>query len=143
MPKRPDFILKISVQNIEDFSPDAIVKSPRTFRPMDVQNACRNVALEASSGTPQRIVAMARYAAVDFFALAHATGLYNRQQKLWEALAKVTSVEVYQLRKGLFSSEKIPEYDFTFLDYRQRPVALMHFAAPAQTGSTFDYMKST
>lgn len=143
MPKRPDFILKISVRNIEDFSPDAVVKSPRTFRPVDVQNACLNVSIEASPGTPAPILALARYAAIDFFAQAHGTGLYNRQQKLWEALARVVSIEVYQLRKGIFSSEKIPEFDFSFMDYRQRVVALMHFASPANTGAPHDYLKST
>lgn len=110
---------------------------------MDVQNACRNVALEASPGTPAQILALAHYSAIDFFALAHSTGLYNRQQKLWEALAKVVSIEVYQHRAGLFSSEKIPEFDFKFLDYRNRVVALSHFASPSGSGKAHDYMKST
>lgn len=143
MPRRPDFTLRISLRNIEDFSPDGIVKSPRTFRPQDVQNACRNVALAAEKEVPPTVMALAHYVAIDFFALAHATGLYNRQIKLWEGLSKTQSIETQQMSKGLFSKEKLPEFDILFLDHKKRNIAAAHFAAPSESGGNFDYMKAT
>ena len=143
MPKRPDFILQISVRNIEDFSPEAIVKSPRTFRPIDVQNACKNLAFTVPAGTPPIAMSLAHYAAIDFFALAHSTGLYNRQIKLWEALAKTQTIEIYQAQKGLFSSEKLPEFDIALQDHKKRTTALATFAKSQNNGDKFDYLKST
>jgi hypothetical protein len=142
MPKRPDFILQISIRNIEDFSPAAIVKSPRTFRPMDVQNACKNIALVPTKDTPSIVTAFAHYIMLDFFAHAHATGLYNRQIKLWESLTRTISIEVEQATKGLFGQEKLPEYDFVLYDQKRRPIVFAHMAMPAASGDNFDYLKS-
>lgn len=141
MPRRPDFILPISIQNIEDFSPEAVVKSPRTFRPQDVQNACRNVAITPPKDTPAEVLAIAQFIGIDFTALAHSTGLYNRQIKLWEALAKTQKVEVHQMSKGLFTKSKLPEFDFSFIDHKNRCIALARYAAAEQSGSNMDYLR--
>ncbi len=142
MPRRPDFILEISIRNIEDFSPDAIAKSPRTFRPIDVQNACRNLSIKAPGGTPAAALALAHYIAIDFFMLAHSTGLYNRQIKLWESLAKTSAIEIHQKRKGIFSSEKLPEFDLYFFDHKKRPMIAAHYAQAHHSSIKFDYLKS-
>ena len=140
MPRRPEFILSISIRNIEDFSPEAIVKSPRTFRPQDVQNACRNILLQPQKDTPEVALAVAHFVAIDFLAFAHSTGLFNRQIKLWENLSRTQKVEVHQMSKGLFSKEKLSQFDFAFLDHKGRTTALARYAAPEQGGS-FDYLR--
>ena len=141
MPKRPDFILQISIRNIEDFSPAAIVRSPRTSRPIDVQNACANLAIAVPPATPAFAVAVARYIMFDFFALAHASGLFNRQIKIWEALGKISAVEIRQASKGFFSQDKISEFDLTFLDHKNRPTLFAHLAMPTEAGANYDYLK--
>ncbi len=142
MPKRPDFTLRISIRNIEDFSPEAIVKSPRTYRPQDVQNACKNLSIEIPKGTPVIALSLAHYVALDFFALSHNTGLFNRQIKLWESLPRIQSIEISQKDKGMFSKDKLPEFDIAFLDHKNRTIALAHFASANESGSNFDYQKS-
>lgn len=143
MPKRADFILQFRVQNIEDFSPEAVVKSPRTFRPLDVRKACANVALDAPAGTPPAILSLCHFIAIDFIALAHVTGLFNRQIKLWEALGKAASVEVFQATRGLFVQQKLSEYDLCFYDQKKRLIALGHFAEASGHITKFDYLKSS
>jgi hypothetical protein len=142
MPKRADFILQISIRNIEDFSPGLIVKSPRIFRPQDLLNACRNLQFETSSDTPPTLLALTQFVAIDFFKLAHNTGLYNRQIKLWEGLARIAGIEIYQARKGFFSPVKMPEFDFVLSDNKKRPVALAHHVLPSDSSTAFDYLKS-
>lgn len=141
MPSRPDFILPISIQNIEDFSPEAIVKSPRTFRPQDVLNACRNVAITPPKGTPAEVLAIAQFVAIDFIALAHSTGLFNRQIKLWEALARTQKVEVHQMSKGIFNKTKLPQFDFSCIDQKGRCIAMARYAAAEQSGQNLDYLR--
>ena len=141
MPRRPDFILPISIQNIEDFSPEAVVKSPRTFRPQDVLNACRNVAITPPNGTPPEVLAIAQFVAIDFIGLAHSTGLYNRQIKLWEALARTQKVEVHQMSKGMFSKTKLPEFDFSCIDQKGRTIVVARYAAAEQSGQNIDYLR--
>ena len=141
MPSRPDFILPISIQNIEDFSPEAIIKSPRTFRPQDVLNACRNVAITPPKDTPAEVLAIAQFVAIDFIALAHSTGLYNRQIKLWEALARTQKVEVHQMSKGVFNKTKLPQFDFACIDHKGRTIALARYAAAEQSGQNMDYLR--
>jgi hypothetical protein len=141
MPKRPDFILRISIRNIEDFSPAAIVRSPRTSRPIDVQNACANLLLAVPPETPANALALARYIIFDFFALAHASGLFNRQIKTWEAFSKISAVEIRQASKGIFGQGKTSEFDLTFLDHKNRPTLLAHLAMPTEAGANYDYSK--
>lgn len=143
MPKRPDFILQISIRNIEDFSPGAIIRSPRTFRPMDVQNACANLNLEASKGTPEKVLTVANYILSEYFALSHSSGLYNRQIKLWEAITRTSKIDVFQASKGFFfSSEKQSDFDLMFIDHKNRPIILAHFLLPEAAGDKFDYLNS-
>lgn len=140
MPNRPDFILTISIRNIEDFSPDSVAKSPRTFRPQDVVNACKNLAMTPSKDCPADVLTIAQFVAVDFFALAHSSGLFNRQIKLWEALARTQKVEVQQMSKGLFSKTKLPEYDLSLIDQKGRATVYARFAS-GEAGQNFDYLR--
>jgi hypothetical protein len=65
----------------------------------------------------------------DFFAMAHATGLYNRQKQMWEALSKVNSIHVNQLSSGVFNKQPLPIFDFAFLDYKGKPLLVANLIA--------------
>lgn len=138
MPKRPDYTLRIELKNIEDFSPDAVTHSPRTFRPADVGAACANIKIEGSS--PTLIRSLAQFLAVEFFALAHGTGLYNRQLKLWTGLAKIATVEVYFDHKGIFTKEVLPSFKLLARDKKGRLITLLRYVCPV-AGSTINYME--
>ncbi len=141
MPQKPDFILRFSLQNIEDFSPDAIARSPRDFRPGDLINACNNVVIEpVGKKPPDHIASIARFVTVDFFALAHGTGLYNRQPKLWEGLAKTATIQIFVKKKGLLHKTELPEFDMLLLDHKGRTIAITHYTAPESSGVKHDYM---
>ena len=142
MPQKPDFTLRFSLQNIEDFSPDAIARSPRNFRPGDLVNACNNVLMTAQENTPEHILSIARFVKVDFFAMAHGSGLYNRQPKLWEALAKTVAAQVFVMRKGFLQKEHTPEFDMLLQDHKGRTTIVLHHTAPDPPGVPHDYMRA-
>lgn len=123
MPKKANFIFEVRIRIAEAFTLDSIVRNPRTFKPKDVQSACQNNELAVTHGDPPpEVVSLATYVMTDFFAMAHATGLYNRQKAMWESLSKVNSVHVRQLTKGLFRKELLPIFDFSFQDYKGKPL---------------------
>lgn len=141
MPQKADFILRFTLQNIEDFSPDAIARSPRNFRPGDLINACNNVVLEVvGKDPPQHMSSMARYLAIDFFALAHGSGLYNRQTKLWEGLAKTATIQFFVKKTGLVHKTELPEFDMLLFDRKDRVIAVAHYTAPVANGDKHDYV---
>src|SRR5262249_45697496 len=103
MPKNPNFTFEVRIRISEAFTLDSIARTPRTFKPKDVQSACQNNDVAAKSDdAPRSVVAFANYVMTDFFALMHATGLYNRQRQLWESLAKVSQIQVTQRMTGIF-----------------------------------------
>jgi hypothetical protein len=119
MPKKPDFTFEVRIRISEAFTLDSIVRRPRTFKPKDVLSACQNNEVVCKQDNPPPSVeSLATYVMTDFFALAHATGLYNRQTQLWEALSKVTAIHVVQQQTGLFQKSALPVYDFAFVDYK-------------------------
>lgn len=125
MPKKANFIFEVRIRISEAFTLDSIVRSPRTFKPKDVQSACQNNELVVTHGSPPPEVArLATYVMTDFFAVLHATGLYNRQKGMWEALSKVNSIHVTQLSSGVFQKQPLPIFDFAFLDYKGKPLLL-------------------
>lgn len=119
MPKKPDFTFEVRIRISEAFTLDSIVRRPRTFKPKDVLSACQNNDVVSKHGNPPPAVeSLAVYMMTDFFALAHATGLYNRQKELWEALSKVTAIHVVQQTAGLIHKSALPVFDFSFVDYK-------------------------
>jgi hypothetical protein len=125
MPKNPNFTFEVRIRISEAFTLDSIVRSPRTFKPKDVQSACQNNDIVAkSSDSPASVVAFATYVMTDFFALMHATGLYNRQRQLWESLSKVTQIQVSQRMTGIFRRRRLPIYDFAFRDYKAKTLVV-------------------
>jgi hypothetical protein len=123
MPRKANFIFDVQIRIAEAFTLDSIVRSPRTFKPKDVLSACQNNELVLKSGSPpQPVLSLATYVMTDFFAMAHATGLYNRQRHLWESLSQVNSIHIYQQTAGLFQKQALPVFDFSFLDYKGKPL---------------------
>jgi hypothetical protein len=123
MSKTADYIFEVHIRIPEAFTLDSITRSPRTFKPKDVASACQNNELILKEGTPPAAVtSMAMYVMTDFFAMAHGTGLYNRQRTLWESLAKINTIAVKQLSAGLLNKKPMPVYDLMFLDYKQKPL---------------------
>jgi hypothetical protein len=125
MPRKANFIFAVQIRISEAFTLDSIVRSPRTFKPKDVLSACQNNDLVVTHGDPPpEVISLATYVMTDFFAMAHATGLYNRQLPLWEALSKVNSIHVTQLSSGVFRKEPIQVFDFDFQDYKGKTLLL-------------------
>lgn len=130
MPKKPNFILEVTIRQSEAYTLDTVARSPRMFKPKDVLTACDNLVIEVKTGDPPHFIPeFVHWVFRDFFALAHRTGLYNRQSNLWEALSKVTKVEVAQQTVGFFKREPVPVYELVFQNSRQNPVAYALFVA--------------
>lgn len=121
MPKRPEFIFAVSFKEEEGFRPDTICQNPRSFRAQDVVLASQNVVLSVVEGNPPpELLEVTSFIIGDFFAVAHGSGLYNRQIKLWEALARIVKIEVIQLTSGIFHKKQIPVFDLHMQDARGR-----------------------
>lgn len=109
-----------------------VVRNPRVYKPQDLELACQNLEILPVGGQPpdayiQRLV---EFVLRDFFAMAHRTGLYNRQKVLWESLSKVTGIAVEQHQKGLFRKEPLPVFDLEFQDYKARTLILARLVEP-------------
>lgn len=121
MPKRPEFIFAVSFKEEEGFRPDTICQNPRSFRAQDVILASQNIVVSVVEGEPPaELLEITRYILGDFFAVAHGSGLFNRQIKLWEALARIVKIEVIQLTSGIFKKKPIPIFDLYMQDARGR-----------------------
>jgi len=113
--------LQIKCVDPNDFTLNSVITAPRVCTPLNVRTACQNVSIEAQGEEPPALVmACARFLLVDFFALAHRTGLYNRQPALWQALGRVTDIEVNRHTQGLFQKTDLPVVDISFKDGKGR-----------------------
>lgn len=127
--------LTVSCPNPEGATLHKIVESPRTAKPADIELAARNLSVARShDNCPALIEHVTRYLLTEFFALAHRTGLYNRQLTFWETLSKISHLEVEQLQSGIFTLKPIPAYQVSFLDFRQR-VLVLALVIAAQNGN--------
>lgn len=133
MPAHPLYKFKIDVISDEVVTFGTIIRSPRIYKPLDLQSASRNLRIskESGDGIPE-IDSLVNYFVAEFFVLLHRTGLYNRQRQLWEALARVTRVNVVQLQGGLLANRPLPAFDIQFLDFRERQLLLCRFIQSAE-----------
>lgn len=134
--------LQIIIPNPSGYTLNTIIGSPRTCTPYDVKVAGDNleISLGDEKGPPQAeaggsrryrgYVDFVRYLLLEFFALAHSTGLYNRQKNLWESLAKVTNVKVNPLTQGVFTKTELPIIDFYCLDAKSRVLLFATLCEP-------------
>lgn len=113
------------------FTLNSVVGSPRTSTPLDVKTACENLSVDPLGEEAPTIVRDAvHFMVTDFFALAHRTGLYNRQRGLWEALARIAKVEVFRLKQGIFQKTELPQLDVHLNDSKNRTLIFMHMVEP-------------
>lgn len=134
MKEQTPYKLTVTCPNPEGATLHKIVESPRTAKPADLELAARNLSVARSNDNcPVLIEHVIRYLLTDFFALAHRTGLYNRQLTFWETLSKISHLEVEQLSTGIFSPKLVPVYQVSFFDFRQRTLILASVIA-AQNG---------
>jgi hypothetical protein len=125
MPRKPNFTLDVKIVNQEAFTHDLVIRQPRIFKPQDVLIASSNISITANSGNlPQAIFNLAKYIISDYFYFAHRTGLYNRQRMLWESLAKISSIEIFQVEEGLFKKKAVPIFDLLFCDYKKKALIM-------------------
>lgn len=129
--------LQIKILNPNAYTLNTIIGSPRTCTPYDVKAAGANLEITPEEGADRdepgvlsESLALVRYLLIDYFSLAHSSGLYNRQMNLWQSLAKVTSVKVNQLTQGLFTKTELPIIDLYFLDAKSRVLLLGSFLKP-------------
>lgn len=142
MPESPIYKFEVHVLNADGITPDSIVRSPRIFKPQDLEAACQNTDIICSSSEPApSVAALVHFVVIEFFVLAHRTGLYNRQKNLWESLSKVASVSVFQLKTGIFRRTPVPLYDLHFQDHRGRAFLAGHLIDPSYDDDQANFEK--
>lgn len=125
MPNSATYKLKIKCADPSEITLNSVITSPRTSNPLNLAAACRNTSVETDEPeTPIVVRACVQYLIIEFFALAHRTGLYNRQKLLWESLGRVTDVEVFRQQQGLFQKTNLPVFDLHFNDGKGRMALL-------------------
>ena len=122
----------VNVLNSEAINFKTVVSNPRVYKPQDLQAAAGNLEIvpgQAGVSNPytQRLV---DYIVLEFFSMAHRTGLYNRQKALWESISKIADVEIFQHAKGIFRTTPLPIFDLNFLDHRKRILIMSRLAQP-------------
>lgn len=126
---------KLFVKSIETtgFTLNSVSSDPRRCLPLDLKVACASVAVEPAGA---EVSSLARrilyYLLTEFFALSHKTGLYNRQRKLWDALACVTEADVLRLEKGLLKKTALPIIDLNMHDRKGQIVILARIIESTQ-----------
>jgi hypothetical protein len=139
MPK-PTHKLTIKCPNPATYSLPFVTSQPRVCKQIDVAAACENLEIEEDSPTPSLVMSVVRYIMQDFFAIAHRTGLYNRQKGLWESLGRVEYIEAFRLQQGLFSKKDLPFFQLHFNDNKGRLLLFAQVAEEgAMTGDDLDY----
>jgi hypothetical protein len=94
-----------------------VLNAPRLSAPIDVRAACQSLEfVDDTGGLPEDVAKFAAYVPIDFFALAHGTGLYNRQKSLWHAIGRVVEIRACKPVKGLFIKVNQPFTDVLWLD---------------------------
>jgi hypothetical protein len=119
MSQQNDYRILIRTAPAGTFTLTNVFSSPRQCTPVDVKAACASVELVEQSGDmPRQLAALASFMTLDFFALAHRTGLYNRQRNLWESIGRVVEIRCARPNRGLFTKVNEPFTDVSCLDAR-------------------------
>jgi hypothetical protein len=117
MTKQIDYQIAIKTAYNSNFTITNVLSAPRQCRPVDVKAALAGIELfPLTAKIPDYLSAVVSFIIVDFFALAHSTGLYNRQKMLWESSGRVVQVDIYRPRTGIFRKKSAPCNDLHFID---------------------------
>lgn len=115
----------IKVADPERFHLGSVVQNPRSLTTLDVEAACSNLSFSIVGGKAgdkagvnlshmQLASDFIAYILQGYFLTMHQTGLFNRQITLFEALARIDTVEVVQMEKGFFSRSSLPALELNF-----------------------------
>lgn len=141
MPKTPSYKLSISNEDESSFTLHSVAMAPRRCTPLDLAAAVRNLRIDFQDENEDDIAKLSKkivhYLLTDFFVLAHRTGLYNRQLKLWESLATVSDVHMSQLQQGFFKKVDLPVWDLPMSDNKKRTKLLVRLVFD-QPNAEFD-----
>jgi hypothetical protein len=119
MTKDFDYRILVKVSSNASLTITTVLSAPRKCMPGEVLSACRNIELASEPElVPRSWLDFVAFVVKDFFALAHRTGLYNRQTALWTAIGRVVEVKVVRPQTGIFTSVDEPYADFSFFDGR-------------------------
>lgn len=111
----PTILIKNS--DPEAYNLGTIIQSPRTCTAIDVRQACANLDFVPPGEGVERsalVESFVRYIFTQYFVLAHQSGLYNRQMRLWQVFSKVEKVEFKQVTSGMVSRNFEPAYELAF-----------------------------
>ncbi len=94
----------VSQKNPLALSCEKITQIPRSYSTTQIKSATENILLTniEENILPEIVTKSIEYLLKDLFIQMHQTGLYNRQFKLWKSLAKINSISVFRLQRGLF-----------------------------------------
>src|SRR5262249_53425206 len=123
---------RVNLLNSEAINFKTVVTNPRVYKPQDLQAAAGNleiVPLHGGDSNPY-IQSLVEYIVMEFFSMAHRTGLYNRQKTLWESTSRIADVEIFQHSKGIFRITPLPIFDLNFLDHRKRVLIMSRLVQP-------------
>jgi hypothetical protein len=119
MTKDFDYRILVKVSSNASLTITTVLSAPRKCMPGEVLSACLNIELAPEPDDfPRFWLDFAGFVVKDFFALAHRTGLYNRQNALWTAIGRVVEVKVVRAQTGIFTVADEPYADFSFFDGR-------------------------
>jgi hypothetical protein len=118
MTKQIDYRIAIKTAYNSSFTITSVLSAPRQCRPVDVKAALSGIELVyLTAHIPGDLAAVVSFILIDFFALAHSTGLYNRQKMLWESIGRAVQVDMVRPRRGLFfKKSNAPWIDLYFRD---------------------------
>ena len=118
MTKQIDYRMAIKTAYNSSFTITSVLSAPRQCRPVDVKAALSGIELVyLTAQIPNDLAAVVSFIIVDFFTLAHSTGLYNRQKMLWESIGRVVQVDMSRPQIGLFFKRtSAPWVDLYFRD---------------------------
>ncbi len=135
MTKQIDFRIAIKTAYNSSFTITTVLSAPRQCRPVDVKAALAGIELVyLTANTPEDLAAVVSFIIVDFFALAHSTGLYNRQKMLWESIGRVVQVDMVRPRRGIFfKRSNAPWTDLFFMDANGNILVFVSLADPLPT----------
>lgn len=131
MTERVTQFIEIKVRNPAAYTLHTVVSSPRTCTPTDIRIASNNIETSSVGGDyPFVIGEFVEFLLKDFFALAHRSGLYNRQKPLWESIARLSKAQVTRVSQGLFKKVDLPVLDIVFEDASGAPQIFVSIIEP-------------
>ncbi len=121
-------ILNIELKDVDKQTLGQIVARPRLVSPQDIDEAVFNTEFEFID-CDNVIENFIKWIMIDFFKLAHQTGLYNRQLELWKSISHIKSGELKQLSQGFFKKSYLPFYDIFLNDSNNNCLILFTYIA--------------